>query len=116
MADPSGRECVFCGEPAATARLPFAIGKQESPPLPREYRVMGWGPRRKKFYQRYRWEWHFLYLCEKCGTAPPRDRVWSSIQNHPQTVRLVAQGFTETRLDPEFSGQEGETTFTEEPV
>lgn len=116
MADLTGRKCAFCGQPTATVRLPFAIGKQESPPIPREYRVLGWGPRRKKFYQRYRWEWHFLNLCEKCGADPPRDRVWSSIQNHPETVRLVAQGFTETRLDPKFHGQEGETTSTEEPV
>jgi len=44
------------------------------------------------------------------------DPLWSAIQNHPGTRKLVELGYTETRLDPDFHGQEGDITLSEEPV
>jgi hypothetical protein len=82
----------------------------------KEYRILGIGPRRKRFVQRHRWVWYLLWLCRTCGGHPASDRVWSAIQSHPETQRLVGEGFTETRLDRDFKGTEGEVTFTEEPV
>jgi len=108
--------CGVCGNLPAPVRLPFAVGRQDTPPLPREYRVLRLGPRRKRFVQRYRWVWYLLWLCRKCGEAEPSDALWSTIQNHPGTRALVEQGYTETRLGPDFKGQDGEVTFTEEPV
>jgi hypothetical protein len=110
------RPCDLCGLAAATIRLPFAVGRQETPPIPREYRILGLGPKRKRFFQRHRWIWNSLQLCDSCGRDHASDRIWSRIQNHPETVRLVRQGYSETRLDPAFPGSDGAVTFTEEPV
>lgn len=108
--------CSLCGSAPAAVRVPFAVGRQDTPPRMKEYRVLGIGPRRKRFVQRHRWVWHLLWLCRTCGGAPSSDRLWSAIQSHPETRRLVAEGFNETRLDRDFAGTEGEVTFTEEPV
>ena len=97
-------------------RLPFAVGRQDSPPRAVGYRVLGIGPRKKRFVQRYRWVWFILHLCRRCGSASPSERLWNLIQDHPGTRRLVLEGFTETRLGPEFQGHEEDETFTEEPV
>ena len=110
------RFCAVCGKPPAPYRLPFAVGRQETPPLPRKHRLFRVGPMKRKFFQRHRWVWHVLWLCRDCGGENPADRVWTAIQNHAATRQLVEQGYTETRLDPDFRGQEGEVTFTEEPV
>ena len=110
------RICCLCGEAPAPVRLPFAVGRQETPPRARQYRILGIGPRRKRFVQRHRWVWYVLWLCRECGGGHPKDRLWSVIQSHPGTQRLVEEGYTETRLGPEFNGQEGDVTFTEEPV
>ena len=110
------RFCSVCGKLPALCRLPFAVGRQETPPLPQKRRLFHLGPMKKKFYQRHRWVWNFLSLCRECGNGHPSDRLWSAIQDHPATRRLVEQGYTETRLDPGFTGREGEVTFTEEPV
>lgn len=106
----------MCGAAESTLRLPFAVGRQDSPPRAVGYRVFGIGPRKKKFVQRYRWVWFFLPLCRRCGSARPSERLWNAIQDHPGTRRLVQDGFTETRLGPEFRGTEGDVTFTEESV
>ena len=110
------RVCILCGEGPAPIRLPFAVGRQDSPPKAREYRVLAIGPRRKRFVQRHRWVWYVLWLCRRCGSEPPSDRLWNIIQTHPDTKRLVHEGYTETRLGPGFDGPEGDVTFTEEPV
>ena len=110
------RVCAQCGEAPAAIRLPFAVGRPDSPPQAREYRVLGIGPRRKRFVQRYRWVWYILWLCRRCGSDPPMERLWNIIQAHPGTQRLVLEGSTETRLGPEYEGAEGDVTFTEEPV
>ena len=110
------RVCSQCGEAPAPVRLPFAVGRQDSPPQARQYRVLGIGPRRKRFVQRYRWVWYILWLCRRCGSEPPTDRLWNIIQSHPGTQRLVVEGYTETRLGPEYDGAEGDVTITEEPV
>ena len=110
------RVCHLCGESPASVRFPFAVGRQDSPPQVREYRFLGIGPRRKRFVQRHRWVWYILWLCGRCGSDPPTDRLWSTIQAHDGTRRLVQEGYTQTRLGPEFDGHEGEVTFTEEPV
>ncbi len=81
-----------------------------------KYRAFPLGRRKRKFVQRHRWIWHFLWLCRECGDGHPSDQVWSAIQNHPATRSLVREGYTETRLDPRFEGKEGDVTFTEEPV
>ncbi|MCI0567400.1 MAG: hypothetical protein L0Z52_04300 [Acidobacteria bacterium] len=110
------RVCSQCGIAPAPVRLPFAVGRPDSPPQKREYRVLGIGPRRKRFVQRYRWVWYILWLCRSCGSEPPTERLWNIIQTHPGTQRLVQEGYTETRLGPEFDGAEGDVTITEEPV
>jgi len=112
----STRSCNVCGKPPAPVRLPFAVGRQDTPPLPREYRALGLGRRKKKFFQRYRWVWYTLWLCHDCGESHPSEWLWTAIQNHPGTRELVEKGYTETRLGSEFDGQEGEVTFSEEPV
>jgi hypothetical protein len=112
----SPRVCSLCGVEPAGVRVPFAVGRQDTPPRMKEYRILGIGPRRKRFVQRHRWVWHLLWLCRTCGGAPASDRLWSAIQSHPETRRLVGEGFNETRLDCDFEGAEGEVTFTEEPV
>mgnify|MGYP007118312135 FL=1 len=116
LASDLSRICDVCGKSPASFRLPFAVGRQETPPQPRKYRIFRMGPMRRKFFQRHRWVWHILWLCRDCGSANPSDRLWSAIQNHPATRQLVEQGYTETRLDPGFQGREEEVTFTEEPV
>ncbi|HEV8337485.1 MAG TPA: hypothetical protein VGR67_13800 [Candidatus Polarisedimenticolia bacterium] len=108
--------CALCGKPPATVRLPFAVGKQESPPLPQRYRILVFGPLKKKFVQRYRWIWHTLWLCKDCSGKDPSDALWAAVQSHPGTRLLVAQGYTETRLDPHYPGQEGDVTFSQEPI
>ena len=113
--DPS-RSCAVCGKLPAPHRLPFAVGRQETPPLPQKHRLFGLGPPRKKFVQRFQWVWSILWLCQDCGSGDPSDRLWTTIQNHPVTRQLVEQGYTETRLDPGFEGQDGDVAFTEEPV
>ena len=110
------RVCNQCGGAPAPVRLPFAVGRQDSPPQVRAYRLLGIGPRRKKFVQRHRWVWFILWLCRRCGSAPPTERLWDLIQAHPGTQRLVLEGYTETRLGPEYNGADGDVTFTEEPV
>lgn len=110
------RACCQCGAAPAPVRLPFAVGREDSPPQAREYRVLGIGPRRKRFVQRHRWVWYVLWLCPHCGSEPPTERLWSIIQAHPGTQRLVLEGYNETRLGPEYDGPEGEVTITEEPV
>jgi hypothetical protein len=97
-------------------KLPFAVGREDTPPRPRKRRILGLVPWRKQFIQRHRWVWHFLWVCGDCMRKFPSDSVWKAIQDHPQTRRLVSQGYTETRLDPGFQGREEEITFTEEPV
>jgi len=119
--DPAGASdplqfCAVCGKPSAPYRLPFAVGRQETPPLPQKHRLFGLGPTKKKFVQRHRWVWQILWLCRDCGSGDPPDSLWTAIQDHPATRQLVEQGYTETRLDPDFKGAEGEVTFTEEPV
>jgi len=111
-----GRLCSLCGDSPAAIRLPFAVGRPESAPQVKAYRFLGIGPRRRRFVQRHRWVWFVLWLCRRCGSEPPSDRLWNAIQNHPGTLRLVHEGFTETRLGPEFQGQEEEITFTDDPV
>jgi hypothetical protein len=108
--------CRMCGAAEASMRLPFAVGRQDSPPRAVGYRILGIGPRKKRFVQRYRWVWFVLHLCRRCGSARPSERLWNIIQDHPGTRRLVLEGFTETRLDSGFEGREGEETFTEESV
>jgi len=108
--------CSVCGGGPAPVRLPFAVGRPDSPPWAQGYRFLGIGPRRKKFVQRHRWVWHVLWLCHRCGAERPSERLWSAIQCHPGTVHLVGEGYTETRLGPEFEGKDGDVTFTEEPV
>lgn len=108
--------CSLCGEAPAPVRLPFAVGRHDTPPQPKEYRPFLFGRRRKKFFQRHRWVWYILWLCRRCGALPPSDRLWRVIQAHPGTRQLVEEGYCETRLGPEFDGEEGEVTFTEEPV
>jgi ribosomal protein S14 len=110
------RVCSLCGEAPAPVRLPFAVGRHDTPPQAREYRSFLFGRRRKKFTQRHRWVWYILWLCRRCGAESPSDRLWSVIQAHPGTRKLVDEGYFETRLGPEFDGEEGEVTFTEEPV
>ena len=110
------RVCNQCGEAPAPVRLPFAVGRQDSPPQARTFRVLGIGPRRKRFVQRHRWVWFILWFCRRCGGEPPTERLWSLIQAHPGTQRLVLEGYTQTRLGPEYDGAEGEVTITEEPV
>lgn len=110
------RVCNQCGEAPAPVRLPFAVGRQDSPPQARTFRVFGIGPRRKRFVQRHRWVWFILWLCRRCGSEPPAERLWNLIQAHPGTQRLVLEGYTQTRLGPEYDGAEGEVTITEEPV
>lgn len=110
------RCCNVCGGAPAPVRLPFAVGCQDTPPFARESRFLGVGPRKKRFYQRHRWVWSILWLCRACGASPPSDRLWNTVQNHPVTRELVQNGFNETRLGPDFSGREGDVTFTEEPV
>ena len=92
------------------------MGRQETPPLPREYRILRLGPRRKRFVQRYRWVWYILWLCRECGAKPPSDPLWNAIQTHPGTCGLVDLRYTETRRGQDFNGDEGEVTFSEEPV
>lgn len=116
LSSDSPRFCAVCGKLPAQFRLPFAVGRKETPPLPRKHRVFGVGPMKRKFFQRHRWVWHFLWLCRDCGGENPPDILWKAVQNHPSTQQLVKQGYTETRLDARFLGQEGEVTFTEEPV
>jgi hypothetical protein len=115
LADPS-KSCNVCGETPASMRLPFAVGRQDSPPQVRQYRFLGIGPRRKRFVQRHRWVWHILWLCSRCSGPGSSDRLWNAIQSHAETRRLVQEGYTQTRLGPEFEGREGDITFTEEPV
>jgi len=108
--------CCVCGKPSAEIKLPFAVGREDTPPLPQKRRILGLVPWKKKFVQRHRWVWHFLWVCRACRADHPADSLWKAIQDHPATRQLVAQGYTETRLDPEFEGREEEVTFTEEPV
>lgn len=108
--------CYVCGKPSAEVRLPFAVGREDTPPLPQKRRILGLVPYRKKFVQRHRWVWLFLWVCRDCGSDHRSSGIWKAIQDHPGTRRLVAQGYTETRLDPGFRGQENEVTFTEEPI
>lgn len=110
------RVCSLCGDSPAPIRLPFAVGRQDSPPQIKAHRFLGVGPRRKRFVQRHRWVWFILWLCRRCGAEPPTDRLWSAIQNHAGTQRLVREGYTQTRLGPEFDGGEEEVTFTDDPV
>lgn len=66
--------------------------------------------------QWYRWVWHSLALCAKCIQDPPSEKLWSAIQNHPQARVLIDKGYSETRLDPDFSGQDGDVTSSEETL
>ena len=110
------RACSLCGEAPAPVRLPFAVGRHDTPPKAREYRSFFFGRRRKKFTQRHRWVWYILWLCRRCGSESPTDRLWKVIQAHPGTRDRVEEGYSETRLGPEYDGEEGGVTFTEEPV
>jgi hypothetical protein len=110
------RLCCICGRPEADVKLPFAVGREDTPPLPQKRRILGLVPWKKKFVQRHRWVWHFLWVCRSCDDTHLSESLWKVIQAHPATLRLVAQGYTETRLDPRFQGSEEEVTFTEEPV
>lgn len=113
--EPAGR-CRLCGDSRSRARLPFAVGRQDSPPFPREYRLFLIGPRRKKFVQRFRWVWHSLSLCRECLHSAPSEKLWNAIQNHAQARALIDKGYTETRLDPQFSGRDGDITSSEETL
>lgn len=108
--------CSLCRKSPAPVRLPFAVGRQETPPIPREHRILGIGPRRKRFVQRYRWVWYSLRLCRECSRLPSSGELWNAVQNHPGTQDLVRKGYTETRLGRNFGGEEGAVTFSEEPV
>ena len=110
------RRCSVCSKISAEVKLPFAVGREDTPPLPRKRRLLGLVPWGKTFVQRHRWVWHFLWVCRNCEQGSLSDTLWRVIQDHPGTRRLVAQGYTETRIDPTFQGREEEITFTEEPV
>jgi hypothetical protein len=110
------RLCCVCGKISAEVRLPFAVGREDTPPLPRKRKLLGVVPWKKTFVQRHRWVWHSIWICRRCEKGRLSDELWRAIQDHPGTRRLVAQGYTETRIDPTYRGREEEITFTEEPV